>query len=638
MNKFNEKVISKKYLKQTLKTEVESSDTLLNSIYQAILNWLIDYQQGQIGKRYKTKDKRLSNFINNEQLLNDCCVAILHSTLTMKSDRFQELISLVSAQIRVCEDEWNNIRTTAEMLAGINNVVYELVRPRIGSHDYYIVKPLVTISDELAERLSLGIFLPPATSKLDDWTNKYNGGYELSKSSAILGDHYNLHDGDINLKVLNILQNIGYELTEITDTPEVPSDDLNEDALKQFYLREPLVKDIYTEYKNKPFYFVWQYDKRGRIYDKGYDIHIQGNEYHKASLRFSKKEKLTNRGIYWLKVDLANTYGLDKLPLDKRVNFIDKNIDDMLANKEQWISKADEPLLFELTLNSYVKGVINKEPIGHITRLDATCSGPQIMSVIMIDIKAMKTFNILGEQRNDFYTLIAKKVKDKCPDSDIFSSDMKEVRKAIKKPLMTFFYNSKSKPKELLGGDNSKEYNAFIEALQEEASGALELMEDINECFDENAYYHAWRLPDGHNAYCPVTKVVDKRIELHEIGNNLKIQYRYKSNEPNKDEWRSLTPNIIHSIDGWIVRQVTMALHAKGIELSPIHDSFGVHPNYCDELRKAYRGCISRLYRENIIDSILSDVVEEEIVVIRPNYNPSVDKEILNNINGCYIC
>ena len=79
-------------------------------------------------------------------------------------------------------------------------------------------------------------------------------------------------------------------------------------------------------------------------------------------------------------------------------------------------------------------------------------------------------------------------------------------------------------------------------------------------------------------------------------------------------------------------------LAEQGIELSPIHDSFGVHPNHCDVLRQCYRGLLARLYRENLIDSILSEVVGEAVEVERPKADPEVEKAIRSNVNGYYIC
>lgn len=97
--------------------------------------------------------------------------------------------------------------------------------------------------------------------------------------------------------------------------------------------------------------------------------------------------------------------------------------------------------------------------------------------------------------------------------------------------------------------------------------------------------------------------------------------------------------NTTHSLDAWICRQVIKNLNDKGIEVSPIHDSFGVHPNYCDDLRKAYKGALGRLYREDIFTDILRQITgKSDLVLNLPEANPEILKEILSNDSGHYIC
>ena len=96
--------------------------------------------------------------------------------------------------------------------------------------------------------------------------------------------------------------------------------------------------------------------------------------------------------------------------------------------------------------------------------------------------------------------------------------------------------------------------------------------------------------------------------------------------------------NVIHSLDAWICRQVIKALDLQSIEVSPIHDSFGVHPNYCDELRKAYKGAIARLYRENILENILCEITGKELKLDIPEADKNILANISLNDNGYYIC
>ncbi|RUT50974.1 DNA-directed RNA polymerase [Campylobacter fetus] len=368
------------------------------------------------------------------------------------------------------------------------------------------------------------------------------------------------------------------------------------------------------------------------------DINLQGNSYRKASLAFAKKEKLTDRGIYWLKVDIANNYGLDKCSFEDRVNWVDTNIDNILKDPESYIPSAEEPLLFKRAIIAYKEGVIEGKAIGHICQLDATASGPQIMSTVMRDVKAMKYFNVIGDDiRHDYYTLVAKETYNKTKSSDLWKGypDFNAIRKVIKKPLMTLFYNSKSKPKEMFG-DDTAELKAFYEVVNEYTKGAMDLMDIINSAWDDTKSLNTWRLPDGHTAYCPVSKTETKRIELKEI--NAVVNYMHTSVKPNPDEHRSLVPNIIHALDAWICRMIIESLHDDGVEVSPIHDSFGVHPNHCDNLRKTYRGLLARLYREDIIDDILSELTSSEFKIDKPAYDKDIDLAIRNNSKGYYIC
>jgi DNA-directed RNA polymerase len=51
------------------------------------------------------------------------------------------------------------------------------------------------------------------------------------------------------------------------------------------------------------------------------------NDVCRGLLEFSNGKKLGKKGVYWLKVHLANKIGHDKLPLDERADIIDNMID-----------------------------------------------------------------------------------------------------------------------------------------------------------------------------------------------------------------------------------------------------------------------------------------------------------------------
>ena len=95
--------------------------------------------------------------------------------------------------------------------------------------------------------------------------------------------------------------------------------------------------------------------------------------------------------------------------------------------------------------------------------------------------------------------------------------------------------------------------------------------------------------------------------------------------------------NVIHSIDAVVMRWVVEMLNDQGIQVSPIHDSFGVHANHCDALREAYRKCLARLYKEDILNNILRQIQPDAEFKL-PEYSEKIYQTIRGNTEGYYIC
>lgn len=636
-----EESLSEKVILDKVKVFIEERFDLLDEMSKRIENWLVDYRNEVYGKTYASKDARLEVVEDN---LEEIPSWLLYSVVLLGETNIQATATKLGLYLH--EDNITAVKTGAELLAVCDGLGYEIVRPVLGSGQTFTIKPKIDLDFELKTMLSLSLFLPPMVSLPNAWTTKSDGGYELTRNYAILGDRFNKHEYPINLHALNVLQDVSYILDssiskedDTLDLSEVPSD-VREQAEKNFELALKQNRLVYDMLQDRPFHFVWQYDKRGRMYSKGYHINIQGNEYRKAMLKFEKNEKLTDRGWYWLKVDIANAYGLDKETWDNRIKFVEDNIDAMLANPSVWEDKASDSLLFRSAVLAYAKALKTGET-NHIVRLDATCSGPQLMSVAMRDIEAMKLLNVLGDEtRHDYYTEVAKATYEATKDSKIWGDDPKwsDIRSQTKKATMTWYYNSETKPQEFFGKD-TPELKAYYNVLQTLTKGAYELREKINSCWRDDVTENIWTLPDGHTAYCPVRHKKKSRIEVKEMkGGTAVFNFVSTVVQAGNEEKRSLAANIVHSIDGWICRQLAVMLAEQGIELSPIHDSFGVHPNYCDVLRQCYRGLLARLYRENLIDSILSEVVGADIVVDRPEVNLEIEQAIRTNTNGYYIC
>lgn len=123
---------------------------------------------------------------------------------------------------------------------------------------------------------------------------------------------------------------------------------------------------------------------------------------------------------------------------------------------------------------------------------------------------------------------------------------------------------------------------------------------------DSEATFYEWKLPDGHTAYIPVMETVDKKVEIAEL-NKATFTFRTKVNKA-KDFDLSLAANMVHSIDGYIVRQLFRRAKAKGYHMTAIHDSFWASPNHMEDVRIGYVEELAKLAESNIAESILNQI------------------------------
>ena len=239
--------------------------------------------------------------------------------------------------------------------------------------------------------------------------------------------------------------------------------------------------------------------------------------------------------------------------------------------------------------------------------LDATASGLQIMGVLSGCLATCKATNLVNTgNREDVYESIAQEMTAHgCSNID---------RVMVKKPVMTVFYGSKAQPKAIFG-EESPELFAFYDALKERLPGAYELMVILQSYWRSDVTHHSWTLPDGHRAIVPVTEVAEKKLEIDEL-NHMRVTYRVKV-LANKDKGRALAANIVHSIDGFIVRAMVKKAAQQGFWLAPIHDCFYAHPNYMNQVRANYLEIMVWIAKSNLLSSILSELIGYKV-----NYRP----------------
>ena len=121
---------------------------------------------------------------------------------------------------------------------------------------------------------------------------------------------------------------------------------------KESLMREvEAISGIAQLFLNEPFYHMYNYDFRYRLYVMTAYLHEQSSDNAKGLLLFDKGVPLGEDGMYWLKIHTSNTYGHDKDTRDGRVQFTADRLVEFIEyaknplHKRGWM-KADAPFSF----------------------------------------------------------------------------------------------------------------------------------------------------------------------------------------------------------------------------------------------------------------------------------------------------
>jgi len=298
-------------------------------------------------------------------------------------------------------------------------------------------------------------------------------------------------------------------------------------------------------------------------------------------------------GIEYIKIAVANAYGLDKKIWAERIswfNTIDWTIPAVL---EEEIRSAKEPLLMKKALNAYADAM-QGTPTGFIMGLDASASGLQIMACLIGCKITAKGCNVISTgKRSDIYQNIITAM-----DSDVPREDAKQA-------IMTTMYGSVAEPERLFG-ENTDELAEYYSALEDQCPGAMEVLGDVQSCWQADALSHNWILPDGHHIDIKVMQAIDKKIEVDEL-DHATFTHRANINQ-GMVKGISLIANVVHSVDAYVVREMYRRAFAQGFDLLTIHDSFWASPNHMNKVRQNYVNILSDIAKSDLLQDILRSI------------------------------
>jgi hypothetical protein len=436
-------------------------------------------------------------------------------------------------------------------------------------------KTLIGLLNQIRGELLIRQYLPPLIER-PTLRSEGGYGYHLIKTEIVTSKEHQIVGVEENYPtdVIDKLNGYSWVLSDLAL------------ALKEFNVDQDRFEFVASILEDRPFWFNHQYDFRGRIYANGYHVNYQGMPSDKATVSLNVDEKLTDEGRLALLADIGNYLGKSHSPMIERIEAAKAMLKDDHIGFDDVGEKL--PLLIK-SIEAYKAdgGICN-------VRLDASASGLQLMSILAKDEQGMKYTNVTSFTYYDPYGVI----------SDLLNEELQTEynRSDVKKAIMTHAYNSISSPKATFGAN----YKTFKEAFKLVFDGVVDVMDILNSRFNKSRSVHSWVMPDGFTVHMATYRQHTSAYPF--MGR--KVSFMENIVSANPDQWRSLVPNIIHSVDSWVCREVIRRFDKP---LGTIHDCFTVHPNHAVELKGVYNEVLNELYHSNMLEYLVAQLEQRPI-------------------------
>jgi len=503
----------------------------------------------------------------------------------------------------------------------------------IPTPEFAAVKDDIISKAELFSPIAYPMLIEP-----NDWTNERQGGYllnEVRRGNDMVRRGVPCIQGETPIEFLNKIQKVALKLNpfivEVADhflekgiqvgkfvpvieipLPPKPADIAdNKESRKDYRRRAAEVMnqnaasfkrscrtrmtmqavDLFR--KEKAFYLPWSFDYRGRAYAIPAFLTPQDTDFGKSLLRFAEESFMTPEAEEWLAFQVATTYGLDKSPIQERLEWANHHHDlishivtDPIGCLSEW-EAADEPWQFLAACEEYYHCVIecDRQFTGLMVATDATCSGLQILAGLAKDKSTASLVNVTpSDQPQDAYKVIAEVAKPHVPESIRPYMD----RKVTKRTVMTIPYNAKpfsnrgyirealkEKGVEVSKEDLTATVKAVRDAMHEIVPGPMAVMGwielEVAKAIRRGVKEIQWVTPSGFVVTQRLMKKLTEEVKLQLMGRVKIVVATEDSDKVDILHHKNATaPNLIHSLDSSLLHLATVRFDAP---IALIHDS-----------------------------------------------------------------
>ena len=198
-------------------------------------------------------------------------------------------------------------------------------------------------------------------------------------------------------------------------------------------------------------FFPYNLDFRGRAYPVPPHLSNVGSDLCRGLLKFAEAKPLGPRGLYWLKVHLANLAGNDKLTFDDRAEFTDQNMDNIRASvtdpfgENRWWMSLEDPFQGLATCQEIVNAIDSGDPESYMcsvpVHMDGSCNGLQHYAALGRDKVGGQAVNLCNmDTPQDVYIgvmheVVRRVAEEAAVDLDFEVKDPHELSKIEKDAL-----------------------------------------------------------------------------------------------------------------------------------------------------------------------------------------------------------
>ena len=283
----NEYAFYRKHVDRYIKEELSTSPEVVEKLNQGVeelTTWVN-------GSYYPKKQSRV-NVVKGMDLHALALNIITTTAYITTPELFTSVTAKVASRL-LFNDKADAILTIAEIMAVLASTdLYDIFK--LESKDSLKVRNNIVFSDKLQQSIARSQYLPPLVCEPEPVKSNRQSG-DLTHNQSVILQKENHHDDPVSLDVIN-LQNS----TPLTINQEFLSVCKEEPTYELDSIQKQLDWGKYAEdsqhvyelltFQTDVIYFDHAYDKRGRLYPRGYHVSYMSTPYKKAMLDFAEQE------------------------------------------------------------------------------------------------------------------------------------------------------------------------------------------------------------------------------------------------------------------------------------------------------------------------------------------------------------